>query len=182
MVRLIPSFVLMLLFAAAPRVSATQEPAPEPGLPFRQTPEVPGLDSKPAPTAPAPGAQALPTPEAVGPISPAGAQPTGALTGRIVFTSGGHGWDWVLINQNWVWSLGRPLLLSMNEDYGNLDEADEQPSFGDDDLLTDPELSGEGEEVDDVIDNPGDAALLEEIEADDGSVLVRPRKVVLAIM
>ena len=118
MVRLIPSFVLMLLFAAAPRVSATQEPAPEPGLPFRQTPEVPGLDSKPAPTAPAPGAQALPTPEAVGPITPAGAQPTGALTGRIVFTSGGHGWDWT----GSAWALGRPLLLSMNEDYGNLDQ------------------------------------------------------------
>jgi len=44
--------------------------------------------------------------------------PTGALTGRVVFTSGGHGWNW----SGTAWGLDRPVLLGMNEDYGNLDQ------------------------------------------------------------
>ena len=52
-----------------------------------------------------------------GPIAPASGQPTGALSGRIVFTSGGHGWT-----ASTAWGLQRPVLLEMNEDYGNLDQ------------------------------------------------------------
>ncbi|NOS69361.1 MAG: hypothetical protein HOP33_05450 [Verrucomicrobia bacterium] len=53
-----------------------------------------------------------------GPIAPASGQPTGALSGRIVFTSGGHGWAAGVSS----WALGRPVLLEMNEDYGNVDQ------------------------------------------------------------
>ena len=53
-----------------------------------------------------------------GPIAPASGQPTGALSGRIVFTSGGHGWTAGASS----WSLQRGVLLEMNEDYGNLDQ------------------------------------------------------------
>jgi hypothetical protein len=53
-----------------------------------------------------------------GPIGPALGQPVGALSGRIVFTSGGHGWTAGPSS----WGLQRPVLLEMNEDYGNLDQ------------------------------------------------------------
>jgi hypothetical protein len=53
-----------------------------------------------------------------GPIGPALGQPTGALSGRIVFTSGGHGWTAGASS----WSLQRGVLLEMNEDYGNVDQ------------------------------------------------------------
>ena len=53
-----------------------------------------------------------------GPIAPASGQPTGALSGRIVFTSGGHGWT---ANAS-AWGLQRGVLLEMNEDYGNVDQ------------------------------------------------------------
>ena len=53
-----------------------------------------------------------------GPIAPATGQPTGALSGRIVFTSGGHGWTAGASS----WGLQRGVLLEMNEDYGNLDQ------------------------------------------------------------
>lgn len=57
-------------------------------------------------------------PKAYGTIAPASGQPAGALSGRIVFTSGGHGWA----AGSTSWALGRPVLLEMNEDYGNLDQ------------------------------------------------------------
>lgn len=44
-------------------------------------------------------------------------QPTGALSGRIVYTSGGHGW---VKGANWY--LQRGVLVEMNEDYGNIDQ------------------------------------------------------------
>ena len=53
-----------------------------------------------------------------GPIAPAVGQPIGALSGRIVFTSGGHGWTAGTSS----WSLQRGVLLEMNEDYGNVDQ------------------------------------------------------------
>ncbi|HEX5218488.1 MAG TPA: fibronectin type III domain-containing protein [Verrucomicrobiae bacterium] len=53
-----------------------------------------------------------------GPIGPALGQPVGALSGRIVFTSGGHGWTAGASS----WGLQRPVLLEMNEDYGNVDQ------------------------------------------------------------
>jgi hypothetical protein len=45
-------------------------------------------------------------------------QPRGVLSGRIIFTSGGHGWNW----SGSAWTLDRPLLLDMNEDTGNVDQ------------------------------------------------------------
>jgi hypothetical protein len=51
-------------------------------------------------------------------IAPAATQPSGALSGRVVFTSGGHGW----VFNGSGWGLQRPVLLEMNEDYGNIDQ------------------------------------------------------------
>ncbi len=44
--------------------------------------------------------------------------PAGALAGRTVFVGAGHGWTAGTSS----WGLQRPLLLSMNEDYGNIDQ------------------------------------------------------------
>ena len=50
----------------------------------------------------------------------AGATPqsAGALSGRVVFSCGGHGWTW----SGSTWSTQRGVGHEMNEDYGNLDQ------------------------------------------------------------
>lgn len=48
----------------------------------------------------------------------AGHQPTGALSGVVIYAAAGHGWTW----NGSSWGLQRPLLLNMIEDYGNLDQ------------------------------------------------------------
>lgn len=53
-----------------------------------------------------------------GPMGTSG-QPQGALSGRTVFFSAGHGW---IGSDAGSWNLQRPLLLGMNEDYGNYDQ------------------------------------------------------------
>lgn len=53
-----------------------------------------------------------------GPVGNATHQPVGALTGVTVFVSAGHGWTAGAAN----WALQRPVLLSMCEDYGNIDQ------------------------------------------------------------
>jgi len=58
------------------------------------------------------------TPTAIGPIGPVSMQPTGALTGRIIFTSAGHGWTW----GGSSWATQRGVTWEMLEDYGNLDQ------------------------------------------------------------
>jgi len=58
-----------------------------------------------------------PLPGDRGPVAQAARQPTGALTGVVVFTTAGHGWTAGASS----WYLQRPLLWSMNEDYGNQD-------------------------------------------------------------
>ncbi len=58
-------------------------------------------------------------PAAFGPVAPAARQPTGALSGRIVFMNSGHGWTWYT---NSGWQLQRGTGNEMNEDYGNLDQ------------------------------------------------------------
>lgn len=103
------ALLAVLLLSIAP-VPASQEADPAPGLRTPQTAEQPGLDIKPAPLAPAP--------KASGPLVPSISQPIGPLTGRVVFTSAGHGWAW----SGSAWALGRPVLHEMNEDYGNLDQ------------------------------------------------------------
>ena len=61
-----------------------------------------------------------PVPQHFGPVVPSARQPSGALSGRIVFMNSGHGWTW---STNNFWYLQRPTgLNSMNEDYGNLDQ------------------------------------------------------------
>lgn len=47
----------------------------------------------------------------------AASEPMGALSGRTVYVNAGHGWN----PGSSGWYLERPLLLGMNEDYGNLD-------------------------------------------------------------
>ncbi len=53
-----------------------------------------------------------------GPITHAGRQPQGALSGVTVFASAGHGWT----AGDSAWYLQRPVLLGMAEDHGNLDQ------------------------------------------------------------
>ncbi|HOC57610.1 MAG TPA: immunoglobulin domain-containing protein [Verrucomicrobiota bacterium] len=68
--------------------------------------DVPGADAGKSPATPA-----------YGPIAPAAGQPSGALSGKLVFMNAGHGWTYL---SSWV--LLRPVLLEMNEDYGNIDQ------------------------------------------------------------
>ena len=53
-------------------------------------------------------------------LVPVGSQPQGPLTGRVVYTSAGHGWQWK--NTLERWATDRPNLLSMVEDFGNQDQ------------------------------------------------------------
>ncbi len=79
------------------------EPSPDPedvGVPT----------AAPGATAPAPAA--FPAERAVA------AQPVGALTGRIVFMSAGHGWTWTEAG----WRTQRGVVNRVNEDCGNLDQ------------------------------------------------------------
>ncbi|MFN7140121.1 MAG: fibronectin type III domain-containing protein, partial [Limisphaerales bacterium] len=59
-----------------------------------------------------------------GPIAPAAGQPNGALSGRIVYTTAGHGWTWEHRTNNLPnrWRLQRGVGYEMNEDSGNLDQ------------------------------------------------------------
>lgn len=62
---------------------------------------------------------------AVGPIAPATGQPKGALSGRIVYTSGGHGWTYQNASASGTgWSTQRGVVsgTQMVEDYGNVDQ------------------------------------------------------------
>ncbi|MEP0842311.1 MAG: hypothetical protein HRF43_06330, partial [Phycisphaerae bacterium] len=53
-----------------------------------------------------------------GPLANAAGQPAGALSGVVIFCNAGHGFS----AGSSSWSLDRPLLFSMNEDYGNLEQ------------------------------------------------------------
>ncbi len=56
---------------------------------------------------------------AAGPIISANSQPTGSLSGRVIYMSGGHGWA----ASGSTWALARPAsLVGMNEDTGNVDQ------------------------------------------------------------
>lgn len=62
-------------------------------------------------------------PVAASPVVPSARQPSGALSGRIVFMNSGHGWIWRTNVTPNRWDLQRPTALnSMNEDYGNWDQ------------------------------------------------------------
>lgn len=51
-------------------------------------------------------------------LVPVGAQPEGALTGKVVYLHGGHG----IYHTGTSWAYQRPLLLDMLEDHGNQDQ------------------------------------------------------------
>jgi hypothetical protein len=53
-------------------------------------------------------------------LVPVGPAPAGALTGKIVYASGGHGWQWN--NSLGRWATDRPNVNSMVEDFGNQDQ------------------------------------------------------------
>jgi len=62
-------------------------------------------------------------PKAGTPVVPSARQPSGALSGRIVFMNSGHGWTFETNTAKPYWRLQRGTALnSMNEDYGNLDQ------------------------------------------------------------
>jgi len=110
------SVVLVCVGLGPLRLTAAQEDLPlnAEDLARLKAPAVVSPDL-PAPEVSAAGVAA---PTAAGPITPAGTQPAGALSGCIVFTSGGHGWVY-----NNGWTLQRPILYEMNEDYGNVDQS-----------------------------------------------------------
>ncbi len=63
------------------------------------------------------------TPKVGTPVVPSARQPSGALSGRIVFMNSGHGWTFETNAVTPYWRLQRGTALnSMNEDYGNLDQ------------------------------------------------------------
>jgi len=90
------------------------QPDPAVNIPFRTTPEDLVVDEITVVPEDSTAPQVQP---ASGPIGPAATQPQGVLSGRIVFMSGGHGWIY-----GSAWNLERPVLLEMNEDYGNVDQ------------------------------------------------------------
>lgn len=51
-----------------------------------------------------------------------GKQPTGCLSGKIVYLSGGHGWTCDITSSS-MWYTQRPLTFGIVEDFGNLDQA-----------------------------------------------------------
>jgi hypothetical protein len=92
---------------------ATQAPDSEDSVPFARSAARPEADVMPQTT------DAISGPQPVfGPIVPASAPPRGALSGRVIYMSGGHGWQ----ASGTTWALDRPLLLEMNEDTGNADQ------------------------------------------------------------
>jgi hypothetical protein len=93
----------------------------------RMGPEEPGWEAALSPDwaepVPAPAESEVPAVSyAFGALTPAARQPQGALSGRIVYMNGGHGWTYDP-NFSPPWRLLRPApLLEMNEDYGNVDQ------------------------------------------------------------
>lgn len=114
------SFVLVLTLAVggACATRATDVPAV---LENRLAPDEPGWVSALSPDwaepeAPPPATESR-AGRAFAALAPAARQPQGALSGRVVFMNGGHGWTYLS-----SWTLLRPVLLEMNEDYGNVDQ------------------------------------------------------------
>ena len=85
-----------LLFAIAIALCAAG--AGQPNLQdasFQLSPSVVAVDPAGTASVPETSAAGTFTPQGAGPIAPAGGQPAGALSGRIVFTSAGHGWTYL---------------------------------------------------------------------------------------
>jgi len=108
--------VFALLLGSMVSTPATQEERELPETPHPAPVRGPAPDNMPVKGA-LPGQSGVPK-ALLGPIAPAGSQPTGALSGRIVFTSGGHGLAW----DGASWTTGRGVNWEMVEDYGNVDQ------------------------------------------------------------
>lgn len=108
--------VFVLLLSSGFSSPATQEGRALPETPYTEPVRGPAPDNV-AVTADLKGVTGG-SQAAIGPIAPAGAQPAGALSDRVVFTSAGHGLAWV----NSVWTTGRGEAWEMVEDYGNIDQ------------------------------------------------------------
>ncbi len=99
--------------AQRPLASLVPPPAPLPREPEQTLDaDAPGADQK---AMAEPGQTSL-----GGPVTNADGRPTGALSGVVVFCNAGHGWT--VNDGETAWVLQRPLLLSMIEDYGNIDQ------------------------------------------------------------
>ncbi len=61
---------------------------------------------------------AIPAPRSGSSVTSSSRQPTGALSGVVVYASAGHGWT----AGGSSWALQRPVLNGMAEDYGNIDQ------------------------------------------------------------
>ena len=81
----------------------------------------PAVQSPDFAESPAPGKNFGAMPKSFGNTASSAQQHRGALSGKIVYMNSGHGWTW---DPGFTppWRLQRPVLLSMNEDYGNLDQ------------------------------------------------------------
>ncbi|HOX58138.1 MAG TPA: fibronectin type III domain-containing protein [Candidatus Paceibacterota bacterium] len=113
--------VLCLVLAGfAPGLRATQEDRPESAAGAFLTPEPLPAEALAAQASLSYDAlaEASAGPAAVGPIAPAPGQPSGALSGRIVFAGARHGW----VYDPSAWRLCRPEYAGINEDNGNLDQ------------------------------------------------------------
>lgn len=108
-----PSILAVGLFLLASML-AVGDDIDAPFEPFELTPDCPHLDTAAPPPALLEAAGGIESDAGSIGLDP---QPVGSLTGRIVFTSAGHGWVYTS-----RWGLQRPILLEMNEDYGNLDQ------------------------------------------------------------
>lgn len=113
-------FVLVLTLSVG---SACAVGVPEPPLVLddRLAPPDPGWEAALSPdwaepVPPPPAMESRPE-RAFAALASATRQPQGALSGRVVFMNGGHGWTYLS-----SWTLLRPVLLEMNEDYGNVDQ------------------------------------------------------------
>ncbi len=122
----VPALPLFCFLAGAGLLSTTEKAAasqptdwmmdnPMPDSPWQQTPDTPDHPGPPV------NYGTLRQPRGFGSTTPSQRQPTGALSGRIVFTNGGHGWTADPAATN-GWRLQRGLVNGINEDYGNSDQ------------------------------------------------------------
>jgi hypothetical protein len=97
-----------------------------PGIPEPAAPQSPDYaEVLPDGTPPKPAGDSEVETQAVGPIAPAAGQPVGALAGRIVFTSAGHGWTYNNDPDSPLpgrWITQRGVVNEICEDYGNHDQ------------------------------------------------------------
>jgi hypothetical protein len=108
---------LCCLWAAFPCFASQDPKAVEPPTALVQTPDFAEGNR--------PNSQKSMAPAVVGPIAPAEASVVGTLSGRVIYTSGGHGWTYnndpdSSLNGGWITQRG--VNNEICEDFGNLDQ------------------------------------------------------------